>query len=53
MTIIYLASGVDVRDISCDTRRPADIVEAQGSDQRVGLEEEGERLTNSTYYSNK
>lgn len=42
----YHALGVDVRDISSDTRRTLDIEERELADARVELEEEGERLAN-------
>lgn len=45
------ASSVDVADISGDTWCTSDIVERKTGDQWVGLEEEGEGLTDTTWMS--
>jgi hypothetical protein len=44
----YIALGVDVADISGDTRTASDVVKGELGDARVELEEEGERLTDTT-----
>jgi hypothetical protein len=44
----YIALGVDVSDISGDTRTTSDVVQGELGDARVELEEEGERLTDTT-----
>lgn len=46
--IVYLRSGVDVTDISGDSRCVSDIVEGETRDKRVKLHKESKRLTNST-----
>ena len=40
--------GVNVADIGGDTRSATDIVKAQRSDEGVALEEEGERLSDTS-----
>lgn len=47
-----VAGGVDVTDISGNTGSTSDIVEAQGGDERVRLEEQRQRLANTTYTEN-
>jgi len=37
-----------VTDISCDSRGAANIVQAQGSDERVSFEQKRERLADSS-----
>lgn len=44
----YLTGGIDVTDICSDTRSTTNIVKAQGSDVRVQLKQEGERLANTS-----
>lgn len=44
----YSALGVDVSDISGDTWTTLDIVEGKLANAWVELEEEGQRLANST-----
>lgn len=46
--IAYLAGSVDVADISSNTRSTTDIVEAEGGDELVLLEEEGEGLSDTS-----
>ena len=48
LSIAYLALGVDVPDIRRDTRCTLDIVERELAHSRVELEEEGQRLANTT-----
>lgn len=43
--------GVDVGDVGGDTWGTSDVVETEGGDQGVGLEEEGHRLTDTTWVS--
>jgi hypothetical protein len=43
-----LSGSVDVADISGNTGSTPDIVKAQPSDQRVGLEQQRQGLTDST-----
>ena len=40
--------GVDVANISGNTGGTTEVVEGEGGDERVGLEEEGEGLSNTT-----
>ena len=44
----YLALGVDVRDISRDTGCALDIEKGELADTRVELQEEGQRLSDTT-----
>jgi len=44
----YGALGVDVRDVSADTRSALDVVEGEIADSWVELEQEGQRLANAT-----
>jgi hypothetical protein len=43
----HLADDVDMGNISRDTRSTADIVEAEGRNEWVGLQEQGERLADT------
>lgn len=44
---MYLRSGVDVADVSCDAGSSGDIVEGEVGDERVELHEEGEGLADA------
>lgn len=46
--ITDLTGRVDVADIGGDTRSTTDIIKAQRGDQRVSLEEKGERLSDTS-----
>lgn len=44
---MYLRSGVDVADVSCDAGSSGDIVEGKVGDEWVELHEEGEGLADA------
>ena len=44
----YLSWCVDVADVGGDSRGAADVVQAQGSNERISFEQERERLANSS-----
>lgn len=43
--------GVDMGDVSTNTGSTTDVVQAQRGDERVSLEQEGERLANATFFA--
>lgn len=48
MLLTYDALGVDVRDVSSDTWAALDIVQSELADARVELQQQGQRLADTT-----